>query len=274
MPKSFSVLEFYINDLNFPINKPPRANKYDYGRLLVQGGDNPYSGALLLSIMTAIKTGIGIGYVLTSNKNSLAILKDYPEVICLTELTQLKKIITDNIVIVSGPGTSDIDVHDSFLNLLTNHKNTSVLDASMIQSIKYKKFLHPPIITPHEGEASKLLEIPSKKITNNRSKIAIQISQKFNCITVLKGSNTIICDGKDIYKCMHGSTNLAKAGTGDVLAGLIGSFLSQGLNPINSCKTAVGLHGYCGDLFKDRNFSAYELVNKIAQERFSLSPHN
>ena len=64
------------------------------------------------------------------------------------------------------------------------------------------------------------------------------------------------------------------AKTGDVLAGLIGSFLSQGLNPIDSCKTAVGLHGYCGDLFKDRNFSAYELVNKIAQERFSLSPQN
>ena len=271
MAKSFNLIEFYIKDVHFPNKKPDNAHKYDFGILFVYGGERPYGGAALLCIQTALKTGIGLVYSLFHGSQNDEILKQFPEVICLESLDQIKLTIKKESFIVAGPGTSDISKHKDLLNIVSIHDKTSILDAALIQAIKEIKFVTPPIITPHEGEAAKLLNCSSEIIRNNRERSIKEISNSYSCITVLKGKDTLICDGKTIYKCKHGSNNLAKAGSGDILAGLIGSLLAQGLSPVESCKTAVALHGFCAEHLEHRGYIANELIEKIAEKRFSLS---
>ena len=100
---------------------------------------------------------------------------------------------------------------------------------------------------PHEGEAAKLLNVPSSHVKEDRLRSVIEISIKHNALTVLKGPNTLISNGNETFCCMNGSTALSTAGTGDVLAGLIASFLAQGLKPMESCKLGVALHGHCAE---------------------------
>ena len=85
----------------------------------------------------------------------------------------------------------------------------------------------------------------SKK--DNRLDSIKSINDKYDSIVVLKGYRTLISDGKNIYRCLDGGSKLSTAGTGDILAGLISSFLAQGLNPMESCKLGVAIHGHCAD---------------------------
>ena len=271
MAKSFNLIEFYIKDVHFPNKKPDNAHKYDFGILFVYGGERPYGGAALLCIQTALKTGIGIVYSLFHGSQNDEILKQFPEVICLESLDQIKHTIKKDSFIVAGPGTSELTKHKDLINIISIHEKTSILDAALIQAIKEIKFATPPIITPHEGEAAKLLNCSPEVIKNNRERSIKEISNSYSCITVLKGKDTLICDGEIIYKCKHGSNNLAKAGSGDILAGLIGSLLAQGLSPVESCKTAVALHGFCAEQLPNRGYIANEFIEKIAEQRFSLS---
>ena len=271
MVKSFNLVEFYIKDVNFPNVRPDDAHKYNFGTLFVCGGEENYRGAALLSIEAALKTGIGVVYGLFHGSISDEVLKNFPEVICLDSVNQMKNIINNESTIVAGPGTSKLFKNKDLINIISSHKKTSVLDAAFIQAVKERKFITPPIITPHEGEAAKLLGCTPKEIKNNRERSIKQISKSFSTITVLKGKDTLICDCNTIFKCKHGSNNLAKAGSGDILAGLIGSLLAQGLSSVESCKTAVALHGFCGEQFQNRNYVAKDLIEQIAKQRFSLS---
>ena len=87
----------------------------------------------------------------------------------------------------------------------------------------------------------------------------------------MKGKDTLIYDGETTYSCKHRKNNLAKAGSVDILAGLKTGLLAQGLSPVESCKTAVALHGFCAEHLEHRGYIANELIEKIAEKRFSLS---
>ena len=114
------------------------------------------------------------------------------------------------------------------LNIFFDQKDLlKRINSENIITFKSKKFSSLPIITPHEGEAAKLLGINVDEISNKREYYAQKISDKFSVITVLKGYETIITDGNKIYICKDGDSSLAFAGSGDILAGLIGSFLAK-----------------------------------------------
>ena len=106
---------------------------------------------------------------------------------------------------------------------------------------------HPTIITPHGGEAAALANVFSIP-TDDPQDLALMLSQAYGAITVLKGPDTYITDGDGIYCMDKGTPALAKAGTGDVLAGIIGGLLAQGLGPIESCVLGTTLHARAGVL--------------------------
>ena len=108
------------------------------------------------------------------------------------------------------------------------------------------------IITPHPGEAARLLKKSVKEVENDRFKTVQELERKFNAIAVLKGSGTLIGFNKSskqhIGICEAGNPGMASGGMGDVLSGLIGSFLGQGLNLIESTETAVDIHSKAADI--------------------------
>ena len=109
-----------------------------------------------------------------------------------------------------------------------------------------------------------MLKINVEEVSNKREYYAQKISDKFSVITVLKGYKTIITDGNNIYICKDGDSSLAFAGSGDILAGLIGSFLAQGAKRIDSCLLGVSLHAYSATNSKlKRGLTASELIDLI-----------
>ena len=104
------------------------------------------------------------------------------------------------------------------------------------------------VITPHPKELSRLLKVNLEDILENREKYARIASQKYECITVLKGKNTIVTDGDEIFINTTGNSALAKAGSGDVLTGIISGLLSQHMTLFDSAKLGVYLHGLSGDI--------------------------
>ena len=111
---------------------------------------------------------------------------------------------------------------------------------------------------------ARLLGVQSSEVKDNRLDSIKSINDKYDSIVVLKGYRTLISDGKNIYRCLDGDSKLSTAGTGDVLAGLIASLISQGINHVESCKLAVAIHGSSADSFDlSKNLIASELIEAI-----------
>ena len=116
------------------------------------------------------------------------------------------------------------------------------------------------ILTPHIKEASRLLHTASEKISADMEFFAKQLTEKFSCTTVLKSSETVVC-GKDltIYRNQKQNSALAKAGSGDVLAGIIAGLAAQGLDEFNAAKTGVYIHSLAGEYAKN-NLTEYSVL--------------
>ena len=108
------------------------------------------------------------------------------------------------------------------------------------------------ILTPHPKEASRLLGVDLEFVLNNMEQTAKKISEKYSCVTALKSHNTIVCSKNfEIYVNNTGNSAMAKAGSGDVLSGIITGLLAQGCDSCYATKLGVYLHGLCGDLAKN-----------------------
>ncbi len=215
-------------------------NKTDFGHTLIIAGSKKYLGAGILSSMAA--TRVGSGYIhLASDVYEFPWLK-YPDVILHPfKISILNEM--ENYSVVIGPGL-DPKVAKKFLAKLIRLKFSKVVvDASALNVLLEFKNQIPKtwIITPHLGEAKRILKIRSNKISNQE--IAIKLSQ-FPCHVYLKGStNFLISPEGSYFSCDHNHSSLAKAGSGDVLAGMIGGFLAMGLNPLEAMKISSWLHG-------------------------------
>ncbi|MBS1552926.1 MAG: NAD(P)H-hydrate dehydratase, partial [Bacteroidetes bacterium] len=129
------------------------------------------------------------------------------------------------------------------------------------------------VMTPHAGEFSSLLGISNEEIRKDFYNYAVEFAKKYNTVLVLKNSPTIITDGREFYINPTGRENLATAGTGDVLAGIVSGLISQSKNLLQSAIAGVYIHGMCGDsLFKEYGNSmiASDLIGKIADVKKSI----
>lgn len=127
-----------------------------------------------------------------------------------------------------------------------------VIDADGLNILAKKNIKLPEkvILTPHPKEASRLLACSLDEVLNDMEAAAKAITQKYNCVTVLKSHRTIVTDGVNIYHNVTGNSALAKAGSGDVLAGMIAGLLAQEMNIYDASVLGVYLHGLAGDLAK------------------------
>lgn len=244
-----------VHKMKLPVREQ-FSHKGTFGKVLNIAGSEYYTGAAYLSSIAALK--VGCGYVALSSAqkviNTIALRSSD---IVFIPLDELKKRIEDFDVVSIGCGLStELSVSIMFkstLETLSTLKKTVIIDADglnllakMKDGIKLPKNL---IITPHPKEASRLLDVDTEEILDKPMQYAKELSEKYSCTTVLKMHSTVVCSPKlDIYVNETGNSALAKAGTGDILTGMISGLCAQGMKTYNAAILGVYLHGKAGEI--------------------------
>jgi ADP-dependent NAD(P)H-hydrate dehydratase len=214
-------------------------NKTTGGKALVVAGSAGFYGAAVLTCTAASRCGAGYTYLLTIGKFPVA---RHPDFLLFTPRQNL----SDFSAIAVGPGFRSPKKIKSLLNKLETQKYRHViLDAEALSIVANRKHKLPStwLITPHEGELSRILNISSEKIRRDRKKYVLLAQKKLGCVVLLKGYRTLIADGQGLWEIQSGNPALAKAGTGDVLTGMILAFMSQGKDTLTAAKLGSYIHG-------------------------------
>ena len=243
--------------------RPEDSNKGTFGKILNIAGSRSFIGAAFLSSISALK--IGAGYVSLACPSEIVpiIAPMAPELTYLHLKSDSNGIISDDNfidnlytynVISMGCGIAISEDIKKFIFYILNNLNKTqkvVIDADGINILSNHKgeiSLKNTVITPHPRELSRLLNVSIEEILDNREKYARITSQTYECITVLKGHKSIVTNGEKIFINQSGSSALAKAGTGDVLTGIIAGLLAQKLSPLDAAIIGTYIHGLAGDI--------------------------
>lgn len=256
------------------------ANKYSVGSCVCIVGSRGFTGAGVLALRGALRSGAGFVHAVCPIGIYPILTASVPEVVFIplaetcegtvsgSGVSLLVNKIERSKCVLAGCGMSDCQDTEEFICGLVKDGYCNVplvLDADGINVIsrhidilKGRNF--PTILTPHEGEMSRLTGLSSGYIHENREKVAGDFARENGVIVVLKGKDTVIADENG--KCFvnpTGNSGMAVAGSGDVLAGMISSFVSQGASPIEGAILGVYLHGLSGDICKEE-LTEYSLL--------------
>ena len=157
----------------------------------------------------------------------------------------------NSIVLGCGIGVNE-DTRELCEYVLKNCEAPIILDADGINCINqrisiFKEIKAPVVLTPHPLEMSRLISKSTAEIQENRIEISKAFAKENNAVLVLKGANTIVTDGEKVFVNLTGNPSLAMGGTGDMLSGMIGAFIAQGMSAFDAAKCAVYIHGLCAD---------------------------
>lgn len=243
-----------LDSFNLPplAPRPLTAHKGQYGRVLVIGGDHGFGGAALLSAESALRSGAGMLTLATRPEHVPAALVRMPEVMSagVSSANQLMGLIDAASVLVVGPGLGQGSWGRSLLSAAASSNKTQVWDADALNllAVGQASIPHKGVITPHPGEAARLLGIETAAVQADRPAAARALAKKYQVVCVLKGSGSLIADAEGrLALCDRGHPAMASAGLGDVLAGLIGALLAQHMAPFEAACLGVWLHARAGE---------------------------
>ncbi len=280
--------------------KPKKeSHKGDNGVVLVIGG-GPYFGAPAMSGLAALRTGSDLVMITTPKKAARAITSFSPQIIkplrlsretsklspnlIVKELNKENILVPEDIKIISkfiskvdsviiGPGLGSEKLTKNAIEKVildcVKLKKAMVIDADAIQVIGQKPEIitnTQTVITPHAGEFKELTKKRLKDNLENRKKIVKQWAKKLGVTILLKGSTDIISNGKEIKLNDIHNPAMTVGGTGDVLAGIIGSLLSKNVEPYNAARIGVFINGSAGNnAFKKRSYGliATDIIEEI-----------
>ena len=231
--------------------------------MLVVAGNIGFGGAALLSSKAAIKIGAGLVSLATRSEHLQAALSFAPEVMTkpVDSGQSLENYLDFPTVVCLGPGLgkdywSEQMIYKSLENTYKN-KTPILIDADGLNLLpEFSKKLPLPkkiVLTPHLGEAARLLNTSVEKVKKNRVSAAKRISNKYNSVVVLKSHETLICKEDKIYICDKGNPGMATAGMGDVLSGMISGLIAQKLSLFEAACLGVDLHARAGDIYSEKN---------------------
>lgn len=258
-----------------------RSNKGDFGNLAIIGGQSSMIGSLYFASKSAYRIGVGIvnAYSVSDDISTLQSL--LPEAIIHLYNQDNSEKILQNISkydgIVVGPGMGVSQFNQNFIKeILLKSDNSIIIDADGINNlVEIKEFLNKankiPVITPHPGEMSRLLNLSIKQILDNPLELASHFAKEHNTIVLLKDSRTIIAHPNgQIYINTTGSNALSKAGSGDVLSGIIGGLVAQGLDSYHACILGTYIHGLAGEI-AGKNLTNYSLLARDIIDNISYA---
>lgn len=252
--------------------RDPAAHKGQFGHVLLVGGDRGFGGSITLSAQAALRCGAGLVSLATRPEHVPATLVRVPEVMTLgvSSANQLMGVLAQASVVVVGPGLGQAPWGRSLLSAAAQAKIPQVWDADALNLLSSAviALATGSVITPHPGEAARLLGITTAQVQADRPAAARALVKKYSVVCVLKGAGTLIAglDGK-LAICNYGHPAMATAGLGDVLAGVIGALLAQGMSAFDAACLAVWLHARAGEQQGQlgRGLAASDLIPAIRQ---------
>ncbi len=226
------------------------AHKGHFGHLLIVGGDYGYAGAVHLTAKAALNSGAGLISVATRREHALQVHLFSPELMghALEQLADISQLLAKATVLVLGPGMAQGEWAKSIWPTLIALDVPRVIDADALNLLANEPtYSDSWILTPHPGEAARLLHCSTADILQDRYAAVRRLQKKYGGVCVLKGSGTLICAGDGVDVNTTGNPGMASGGMGDVLSGLIGSLLAQKYSLIEAAQQGVYLHGLAAD---------------------------
>ncbi|MDR2426426.1 MAG: NAD(P)H-hydrate dehydratase [Endomicrobium sp.] len=265
-----------IKNFTLKLIRKAESHKYDYGHALIIAGCKRMPGAGVLCCNAALRSGAGlVTYAVKENflQNACSVSKPETMFFIYKNVSEILDFIVKRKVssVVIGPGlNADRSLKHFIEKIIFSVKIPVILDAGGISSFsgKYDSFQESKaklIITPHLGEFSKLA---GKKVPNTK-KDKILTAGRFafenHVICILKGHNTIVASGKNIYVNKSGTPAMAKAGSGDVLSGILAAFVGIDGDLFESSKFAVYVHGLAGEISEKEKGSCGVIASDIIE---------
>ena len=250
------------------------AHKGNFGSVAIVGGDTGMVGAVLLAARAALFCGAGRVYAAFLTNDAPSVDTCHPEIMMhsastLTNLAQLS-------CVVIGPGLGQSKAAISLLEFCMAQPVCLLLDADALNLISQHPHLSTllqyrqaqAVITPHPAEAARLLKTTVEDIQKNRQQSAQSLAFKLKVVCVLKGTGSICADSAgNWFINTTGNPGLASGGTGDVLSGIIGSLIAQGLSALEAAKLGVFVHGAAADKLVAEGVGPVGLTaSEVAQE--------
>lgn len=270
LPKEFENLAGPGEVLFGTKPRPSKSHKGDFGRLLVIGGNETFSGAPALVALAALRTGVDLTYVAAPAKTAHAISSMSPNLITiklegehlnLRNIPALKRYIEVANAVVLGPGlglhVETKEFAKAVIEVVEGAGKPLLLDADGLKSFaEFKKPLSMSLVlTPHAGEYTILT---GKKLPENFNERVFEVQRtaaELAAVILLKGPVDIISDGKSFKLNFTGNPSMTVGGTGDVLSGIVGAFLAQQTDPFEAAVAGAFVNGAAGDfVFEEKGY--------------------
>ena len=239
---------------------PPRPvdmHKGFRGRLLIAGGSEKYPGAPALSALGALRTGAGVVTLISLQRVCFACASRLPEIVYCAEDDRFRwmeiALAYKNInALVIGPGLDRTVAAEVFTSRMWRDWPEKILvDGDGLNALAMSKDNLKPrndsVLTPHEGEAARLLGVTPADVRADRPGAVRELSERWGCV-VLKGHKSLVACGEKFAEINYGGPELSVPGSGDVLSGCIGAFLANGLDAFDAAVLGASVHGMAGDL--------------------------
>lgn len=261
----------------------PTTHKGQLGHLWVVGGDRGTAGAALMAAEAGLRLGAGLLTLVTRPEHATAALIRCPEVMCIPAESSYalasawQRCSSTRPVIVVGPGLGQQAWGNSLLSWVVEQDCPQVWDADALNRLASGAVQLPKdsLITPHPGEAARLLQCSIAEVQQDRPAAALALAQRYACVALLKGAGTLIAapDGR-LALCDRGHPAMASAGLGDVLAGVLGALRAQGLEAFEAACLGTWLHAVAGEqaAVQGRGLLATDLIPRIRQLLEEQSP--
>ena len=264
-----------LDAVNLPVclrPRPPDTHKGDLGHVLVVGGDAGMAGAPVLAGRAALRTGSGLVTLATRSGHAAAALAVQPELMCrATETSEaLDGFIESADVIGLGPGLGQSDWSRVVWQRALSADLPLVVDAdglNLLAKANRSLDLSRAILTPHPGEAARLLDCSAAEVQSDRFAAVRALAERYGAVVALKGHGTLVSEPEGrVAVCPYGNPAMASAGMGDALTGIIASLVGQGLEPFTAACCGVLLHALAGDRAAAgrRQILATDLIDRLA----------
>ena len=249
--------------------RPAAAHKGQLGHVLVLGSDHNYPGACLLAARAALRAGSGLVSVATRRDHALALAAGLPEAMWADgeDGSVLGELLEGADVLALGPGLGRSEWSRAIWSRALASDLPMVLDADGLNLLAEQSMARGRwILTPHPGEAARLLGSDTAAVQRDRFAAARVLARRHDAVVVLKGAGSLIAepDGR-VAVCPFGTPAMATAGMGDVLTGIIASLIGQGLDLAAAARLGVVLHARAGERAAAgrRNILAGELIEAL-----------
>lgn len=273
---SFSAFRTDSDDLAKLL--PPRrrsSHKGLFGHVMVIGGDHGMGGAALMAAEAAARSGAGLVSLATRPEHVTAALTRAPEVMVagVNSGQDIQPLLERPDVLVVGPGLGQSAWADQLLQQALNSGLPLVLDADALNLLQRRQHngnglgAHDWVLTPHPGEAARLLGWDTGEVQQDRFGAVRELQARFGGTVVLKGAGSLSFDGDAMHLCNAGNPGMACGGMGDVLSGIIGALRAQRLSAVDAARAGVYAHARAADLCAadqgERGLLATDLIARV-----------